>query len=678
MPGNPVNPSTLVSTVRYLQNIGLTLGIRSEDLGADLERFALGLANFLNRVFEYLPYFPNLDIRVRLVAITFMIPVMLNFVFVWYTRSTLENLIYVGGLIGFFCFFYEIGYLSLSDGHGTVHTGILFPLSAILLGLMIYDEIKAWRKRRNIADDVRPIIDVVKDHFLSRVLPDVHTPLESEDVNEYLDSKIDSHDFNEVRPTVINVSLIFVFIAALAIIIWWAIGWESSEADHANIALEWGVACVCFVFILILIFALVMLCVPCLHPYFDPVFSRLRRFTLKFILVVLDCLYVPICSAIIDLLTVDHNSCEVGSYFFWEPAGQTLFSSLMDVNVSCQPCNDSLVDACAEVCSGAARWFSDSSPHLELDNMMKSTGPLLAVSILFFVVGQPIFWLFLIIQNRDIAWSIPAYGDTTEQKWGTLTEKLVTPGVFLFAPYRLHAWFWGLVIQVSKVLIVVMVHVSRLVSPPAAYGLLLLYLGIFVAYLMMEPYAYFFNNVFDSIMAFANMAMTLVPICAYHGKVVPRWFEVPLAVIVFLVPLVAIPYTLFRRRSSEPALEPGMAIDEDGHVVPSIVEDQELAVDVKQLIAIWQLMESEKGTIYPSSGNFDDFAVIEEAPVIRVDVLKATLDEMYKTIDCVTDAVTTGKISRVLRAVAAVLTACGGWFFGAVSGQLYLSSTLYC
>jgi hypothetical protein len=66
MPG-VVTPATFISLVRYGQNIGMILGLGSEEeVGGALHRFTVGLSNFFNKVFEYIPDFPDLDVRIRL------------------------------------------------------------------------------------------------------------------------------------------------------------------------------------------------------------------------------------------------------------------------------------------------------------------------------------------------------------------------------------------------------------------------------------------------------------------------------------------------------------------------------------------------------------------------------------------------------------------------------------
>jgi hypothetical protein len=123
-----------------------------------------------------------------------------------------------------------------------------------------------------------------------------------------------------------------------------------------------------------------------------------------------------------------------------------------------------------------------------------------------------------------------------------------------------------------------------------------------------------------------------------------------------------------------------MAVDEDGNVVPSIVEDQDVNVEMLQLLAIWQSLECERGTIYPSSIWVDEFTFATDEPSVRVNAvfLTETLNEMYTTIDSVCDAVTTADISRVLRIVITLLAACGGWFFGAIAGQRAIEHIIYC
>jgi hypothetical protein len=137
------------------------------------------------------------------------------------------------------------------------------------------------------------------------------------------------------------------------------------------------------------------------------------------------------------------------------------------------------------------------------------------------IIGELILWLYVIVTNREIAWSISFFGETSVDKGTRLSSQLNSPGVVLF--YIGEIWF-------------------------------------------------------DIMISGSNMFITITPVCAYRETSLLCWLVAPLTIILTVGLPLAIPHSLIRNLH-----DAMMGLDESGHDVEAVVEDVQIDVDIVEL-----------------------------------------------------------------------------------------------
>jgi hypothetical protein len=675
-----INPSTFTSLVRFLQNIGLILGMDSNKLDGDLEKFAKGLASFANRVFDYLPYFPDMDVRIRLIAVVFVIPLAADVLFIWFSHHSLVNLAHLLAIAGVFLLFYESSALGFADGTAVAGSYAILPISIVMIAGVIAYEL--WSRKRGEAvgdeNDIRWYVDQIASFFTKPFIPNTECQYTKEELMALIASKNKSLLVKPARPNVVNMTVIGVIALGLLFVILYAAGVLTPDGASSNPVFKWGLISIGILFFIILIIVTIMLFVADFRETFVSIRKTLRRLLLKIILLILDCLYIPICQAIMDSLTSVRMGCPAGEYLNWERLAPTYFEQFMDENVSCFACaNETLSGACVAACSGSTVWHSNFSQQLTLNgDVLGVGGPALIWAGLGIVIGMPILWLYLIIKNRDIAWSIPVFGETSVDKWTKLSEQLNSPGVFLFYQYMGDRWYWGMVLPVTKIIAVVLTEISNRVNQGVAYLLFISYAAVMALTLYFRPYRFAVNNWLDILMAGSSMLLTIVPICSFHSAVFPAWLLTPFTIVMCVGPLLAIPYSFIRKDPMDHH-DVTKAVDDEGNDVEAIAEDMEDDVDIVQFLSIWAMGEVEENAII-GDGESTLPIMQNEKVHIHVQEVQEAYHEMYALIDEVCDAETTLQLTSVLKIAVLISTAAAGFFFGGVAGQRRIVEELVC
>lgn len=663
MPG-AINPSTISSIVRYLQNIALTLNIPVNNNPEKLQEIVDAIDNFFNKIIEYIPVVPDFDVRVRLILLSFIIPLLIDFLLVWFVGSLFSNVMHIFDVIVFGMLFYEIPYLAFSKGKAGVDTYVIFPVAAIFIGFRIFIWIINLKKRRQ-KDNLVYIVDKIKDYYMKEVIPCTYSDLTDEKIQDMLEEHSDNLVINEIFPTCGNMSVLLVLLALFVVLFCYGLG-VFTPGVNLDDFMQISIMIVAIIFIIILLIIIIMIIFPCCHRPFVKFRGFIRRYGLKIGLLILDFLYIPIATSILENLSYKKDPCGNGQLLYFESAMGNIFDALLDRNVTCIPCSDPSIDHSIR--------YGKFSPHLQYTSQIwGANGPMILYSIIIFVFGLPICWTYLILQNKAIAWSIPSFGKTSALKWSSLIDKIHSPGLFLFYAYKYNIFFWGIVIPIFKFVIVILTEVDD-VWGGTSYLIMLSYLGFSISNIVVQPYGYVFNNVLDSLMAIANTLVTLVPLCAFYNKYIPNWFSIPLTVIIVVFPIIALPYTIFckRKKVVENELEPGMTFDEDGKVVP--MPNILLTVDFVDLMAIWQLEEFKNSNkifdIQEFSGDQENPEFYSDEPIeIYRDILYTRMTEMYEVIDKLMDATTTEDLLFILNIITVIGASCTGWFFGTVVGQ---------
>jgi hypothetical protein len=669
--------------------IGLIFGLGSEDeLSTKLGGFAEGMANFFNRVFDYIPYFPNLDVRLRFVILAWTIPAIFTLLLLWFTRSALGNLLTIALFFCNFCFFYEVAF-NVYAGRAEVATYVLLPLAILGWGGIIFYEVLQWLKRRQIEiSNLEYIIDRVVDVYID-VFPNRQDPMPKEEIEKMLDDRPESIISHPVEPSLFNMGVCGTLFLGCILMLLYSTGVIVPEKDRLNIVLEWILNVIVILLMLLIVWVVVMILLPSKREGFVETRNSIRRLMLRIILLILDCLYIPICQAMIDVCYVKSRECPVGEYLNWDHVGgEGFWASLYDRNVTCDAClgypanwTSDLFEMCNTRCNGLKELHNNFSQQLIFGrDVMGMTGPMMIYAALVVVIGQPIWWSFLISGNRDIACAIPCYGENSEEKWAWLTEKLESPGLILIYQYQLKHWYWGILFPITKILCVILAQVTEFTTGAVSWSLLFVYLAILLLNVFAMPYRFKFNNILDIGMSGSNVLLTILSLVNFYNDKFPQSIMTPLTVILVVLPLLALVYGFLRKPQG--LREPGaiQAFDEDGNPQQTIVDNWTEEKPLTWLLPIWSTAENERQDAENVTELVEDIIpkVVDQNITITSDFVKGPLRECQKMIDSIADGYSTGFVTKVLRYSMIFAFAAAGWFFGGVAGTRDFSHDIEC
>jgi hypothetical protein len=680
-----VSPAIFISLVRYGQNIGLILGLGSEEeLGVKLQSFAEGLSSFFNRVFTYIPYFPKLDVRIRFVVLSWLIPTVFDVLFIWFTGGSIANLLHVVTLLSCFAFFYEVSFCVFSRTAETA-TYVLIPLSIIGWAIAIA---YAWYRQ---GQEHRKNSDSLNDSALISTLESFADELERgadadlSGLKRKLEKHLEAIGNCVPTPTVWNLGVLGAVLLGGLFIILYGAGLLGPKEQRPNLVVGLFIIIPTALLMLVAIWVGISIIIPSWQESFAARLVKLRRYCLKGLLLILDCLYIPICQAMIDTLFAKKWHCPAGTYLDWDRVSDTLFGQWYDVDVNCSACAmfANISAQCEVACRGnVTEWHNNISQQLVLGpDIMGMAGPLIVYAILIVVIGQPIWWALLIAKNKELAWVVPAYGPSIAEKWTWLSGKLSSPGVVIFYEFTHTAPFWGFFLPVSKLVCVVLVQVIQFTTKAVSWLLMILYAAIVALYVYIMPYRFQFNNIFDIVCGISNTILTIFAIANFHGAVIPSMVQMPLTVIVICVPIVAVLYGFFRdkgNKTDEPGQSPEMTLCDIGGENEKWGEMR----DSSWLVSIWKAEEMLKKTS-PNSDLTRSLLMTGEdstrRPEVRItqEVMTEIL-QLGDKIDGVCDAYSTAHVTTMIKIVSVISSGCAGWLFGGVAGRRLAVTDLDC
>lgn len=701
-----INPSTLASIIKYLQSVALTLGIPANKLPEKLTDFAESINNFFNKIWDYIPHMPDFDVRVRIIVLSFAIPALLDLLFAWFTSSLLDNIFHLLDIAAAFALLFEIAYVSMSKGKTTLSVFIGIPVCALyfIFRIVRFCLIKRQKPEEENTESIKSIVDRIKNYYMKGIIPGVDSDDNEEDMEKMLELYNESYVFKIVKPSVLNISFILISMAILSIII--AYSFDAFGPLQIKPFIRISITIICSIMLIMLLIVFIMIIFPCLREPFVSFRTFVRRYGVKLLLLIIDFLYIPIGTAILEIFRYEENSCGNGFYRSYSIDTSSFFNFFLDHETTCQPCSfisnvtttanlfslsenlpTGISDKCLNSCFNNTIKYSIPSPHLEFYyDILPTILPIVAFSFFAIIIGQPVLTLYVVLNNKQIAWSIPVFGNTAEIKWSTLVSKLTTTGIFNFYMFKYNLSGWAIFTSIQKLLFIVLTEIAERVNLHVSYGILGLYITLFICYVYFRPFTFLFNNVLEIIMAFANACLTIIPICSIYSKQVPNWFSIPLSVIICAIPIIAIPYAFCRKSEIKPELDPGTNLDENGKPVEPDDPNQQVYLHIIDLIAIWEAVDLENSgtTIYPESydDDFDpNFCVCSEEEnyiiIGRQDLLDK-MNAMYSLIDKVCDAATTTSFLTMIKIAVTISAACSGWFFGSIIGRKSIFNTVVC
>ena len=672
------NGSTLSSIIRYFQSIGMTLSIDFIIPPEKLQKFIDGLTGFFDQIYAYIPDIPEFDVRFNFVFFSTVLPIVLYLLMQWITLDDiLKNIGHTLDVFSVFVFFFHIAHLIFSHGHKYWGTYV-FMSFAILWAC--FRCIQWFRRENKKKENIVDIIEDIRKYYMQDIIPEYTSDLTEEKIYEMCEKYNSNIMLEPITPSPINMTFIIVLIAVFVIVILAACGVFSGVKFVPFF--KWCLIIVSIIFILLLIFIALMIIVPCWRNAFVTIRVFFKNIFLFLFLMCFDYIYIPICKAFLELFYIGDIQCNVGEYLpiSHEYDNFTQVISNFMPNLTCIPCT-TLVGACSQSCDGSARAYNTISPQLLFyDDIMKTTAPAFVFAGIFIIIGLPILWGYLISHNRRIMWSVPAFGSTRDQKWDYLTHHMKTSSLNLFYMYKTAYPWWDILIMCSKLLFVILVMITERANKNAAWVSLIGYLALFVLNWVIQPYMVKFNNALDSIVAFGNALLTLVPICAIFDKHVPSAFSVPLSVLVCVLPIVSVLYVVICKPVSVTGeiYDPYACYDKDGNKIDTVIDENVLMIPSIHFLTIWQIDELKSLKIHDDgeetlSEEDNGIKDINDADgdiiTVKANFLKEKIEQMEKRIDQICDATCSDEMLFILSIISLFAAFASGFFFGAMYGE---------
>ena len=675
---NIFNGSTLSSIIRYFQSVGMTLSIDFLIPPEKLQKFIDAITGFFDQIYAYIPDIPDFDVRFNFVFFSTVLPIVLYLLMQWITLDDIiQNIGHTLDVFAVFVFFFHIAHLVFSHGHEYWGTYVFMIFSVLWACFRGYQWLKRDKKKKeNIVD----IIEDIRKYYMQDIIPEYTSDLTEEKIYEMCEKYNSNIMLEPITPSPINMTFIAVLIVVFIIIILVACGVFPNVIMSSFF--KWVFIIVSIIFILLLIFIALMIIVPSWRSTFVTIRVFFKNIFLFLFLMCFDYIYIPICKAFLELFYITDIQCKVGEYLPipHEYDNFTQVVSNYIPNLTCVSCT-TLVGACSQSCDGSSRVYNTISPQLLFyDDIVKTTAPAFVFAAIFIIIGLPILWGYLISHNRRIMWSVPAFGATREQKWDYLTHNMDTSSLNLFYMYKPAYPWWDILIMCSKLIFVILVMLTERANMHIAWVSLVGYLGLFALNWVIQPYMVKFNNALDSIVAFGNALLTLVPICAIFGKQVPSSFSVPLSVLVCVLPVVSVVYVVLCKPKSIAGeiYDPFACYDENGNKVESIIDDNVIMIPSIHFLTIWQIEELKNLKIHDDceetisedekdmKDNHDENG---DTITVKANLLKDRIEKMEKRIDQICDATCSDEMLFIINIISLFAAFASGFFFGAMYGE---------
>jgi hypothetical protein len=376
----------------------------------------------------------------------------------------------------------------------------------------------------------------------------------------------------------------------------------------------------CFPIALLLLVLTFMTCCGCGRRGLVRLRLWLRRWGLRLLLLGLDMLVVPSLEQVVSLIMFTKRAqCPAGEVYqydidgTWNGGWRTLVAAV-GACVPCPPpwgagnvtefavnCTDYFTAACGGVEKLA--WLREdvSAGDLAVPNLLYTKDVLFVVGFVMLfgigciAVGVPLLYVKLIRDNARVLWVINVWGSNCDVKWLTLTNRLRTNGIGLFVDYKFVERHWSVFLILFKLLVMVIVTLTRYVHERIAFALPPLYLIWLCVTVWKRPYMYTFNNLLDCLLYLLTAAFNIFPILGAFDVHAPEIVMIVLTAAIAVIPVVAL-ISIFCCRSDEDKYEEGdvtqvKPLDEE------VVEERTTRLREKIEEHLWGLIDSGKSEL---------------------------------------------------------------------------------
>jgi hypothetical protein len=378
-----------------------------------------------------------------------------------------------------------------------------------------------------------------------------------------------------------------------------------------------------------------------------------------------------------------------------------------------------LVPACLKACGGWTEARLLEFPNLLFaDDVLRTTGGVLVSSLLAGMLGIPYLFYRITMQNRTFVRKINVWGGAVLDKWNALVYRLETTGIFLFAIYKYHIYWWSILLFVFKFVLMLVTTIAGRIWPQIIVVLPAVYLAMVGACLKFRPYLFMANNTLNVLLYACNFLFSFVPVCAFYNVELPQAYYLPLAIALAAIPVISLLVLLFckhsvfdaddptidpnakekigvkERRKSEVKLTRETKDDSDGLDLPDIpagvggtkrgeraprLTRQQSENALRGLLPGATYDPNTPGIDRPVPAGFmesiQEFEHVERKPTERCHVGPFTIGEnkirsiatqMYAVLDIVIDGMTIDSLATALYAAMMLGSLGFGWYIGGV------------
>jgi hypothetical protein len=565
MPDMSVVVVAVMSVITYLQNLGATLNLPKIDLPEEARQIFQYVTKFLDILLRLIPALPAFDLRAQLVIIAFLLPLLLTIVFVWFVtpfiqviRQTLDILVVAMTSMCVAAGF--LGEWSTGKRLASVGGGLYLLLRLLL----------KFAKRGASSSRATVVAEEVCAFYMEGIVPDVEAYTDSRKELMGLIRYYCRHaDLEESRPSFLYLMGMFAAILVLLALALWAVGLIPLDVGRPiPVAVKVFFPYVGFPLALLLLIALILVATPCGRRILLVIKRFVKRWGLRLLMLCLELLYVPILTGAVPLFSVKQTSCGVGQFLLYEhapsPVNRDPFFEFVNHTSACAPCDmqgSMHGDWCIRVCSGKPELRLLELPNLLfVEDVVKTSSGILLYCLIVVMCGIPALFYRITKMNRDFARKIYVWGGNVVDKWNALVYRLETTGIFLFAIYKYHVYWWSILLFVFKFVLMLVTTIAGRVWPPIIIGLPVVYLAMIIAALKFRPYLFTANNVLNVLLYVCNLLFSAIPVGAYFNFQLPQTYYLPLAIALIALPVLSLIVLLFCKHSvfdpDDPTIDP--------------------------------------------------------------------------------------------------------------------------
>ena len=711
----PVAISSVISSIiNFWQNCVLNINLPDISVPEWLKNIIGYIMYFFSYMLSLLPALPDFDIRATLVITALGIPFILDIFTVWFTNPILKTIAHIIDLAAaFFLAFFVV------DGCYTKFetTTLIFIVlaGAWLIGHFIY-----YRKHKMGELSLKGLGKELANYFLDGILPGMKEHYTLEQIDTILSRYMSTVKLvAEKSPVWVTIVL---FVVAAAAIVGICIVTEALDIGvdiPASVQLFLPyillpVAILCFIIGILKV-------TDCGAVFILKFKQFIKRWGLRLLMLLLEVLYIPILTSLVDNVIPNKYSCPTGTEPYIQASNST-FYIFEKHTLSCAIYNTTNPNKTIS----EWRMYSDNS-LLFLDDVIKVNGGTILFSIFFIMLGIPFLWQKLVSMNREFVFSINVYGDTIVSKWNNIANRLETTGIFLFQKYTIQNPNWSVWLLFAKFIVLLINTLIIQFSSKLAIMLPIYYIFMIIVTWYKSPYLFKANNFFDIVLYIFNCAYSIIPILAAFGVDVSTNIISIISIALIIIPVVSCVIFLLcgedveenptvitkelqkqidheqeeeemnekrkkkksskknkktrsKRRGKSDRNDESLSESDSFYLDTSEEEANDYIADLKTSVNLKQSWENDKVKI-PQGGldSIVDFIDKKKTQPIKIChmMLARRFQSMYNIVDVIIDSQTINYLANFLNIMVLFAAAAFGWYINAVSQNTGLFDRLH-